>query len=307
MRRFYRCDEGFQPVDNSTEYHWIDILEPDSEETQYLEEELKVPPMFMEYLKDADERPRVEREGAWLMTIVLIPATDHVDGMPYKTVPCGIISCGNQPVITLCYYKNRMMEDFADPTRHLGINVDNVPNFTLRVFFSAASWYLRCLRNVANIVLGQEKNIDKAIKNDELIKLMRLQKSLVYFSTSIKGNLMVLERVCKMNEGNIDQDLAEDVQIELRQADATASIYTEILDGTMDSYASIISNNVNSVMKRMSGISIILIVPTFVASLFGMNVNILLGDVPYAFWIIIGIAAVLTVLAFLLLRRVKWF
>lgn len=158
---------------------------------------------------------------------------------------------------------------------------------------------------MSDYVIGTEKSLEKSVENDYLKQLMRLQKSLVLFSTSIKGDVLVLERIQKIYQGEIDEDLAEDVDIEMRQADTTVGISNDILKATMESYASIISNNVNNVMKRMSALSIILIVPTFVASLYGMNVDILITS-PYAFWIILGIAAVLTTLAFLCLRKLKW-
>ena len=158
---------------------------------------------------------------------------------------------------------------------------------------------------MSEYVIGTEKSLEKSIENEDLKQLMRLQKSLVLFNTSIKGDVMVLERIQKIYGNELNEDLAEDVDIEMKQADTTAAISNDIIKATMDSYASIISNNVNNIMKRMSALSIILIVPTFVASLYGMNVDILISS-PYAFWIILGIAAVLTILAFLALRKLRW-
>ena len=135
---------------------------------------------------------------------------------------------------------------------------------------------------------------------------MHLQRSLVFFSTGIKGNITLLDRLQRIYGNQIDPELMEDVEIELKQADTTVDIYTDILEGTMDSFASIISNNVNGIMKRMTGLSIILMVPTFIASLYGMNVDILIGGSRYAFWIILLLAFILTALAFLLLRHMKW-
>ena len=161
------------------------------------------------------------------------------------------------------------------------------------------------MKDMYNFVVGSEKSLSNSVANDNLKQLMNLQKSLVFFNTSLKGDVLVLERIQKIYEHEIDEDFAEDVDIEMRQADTTVGIYNDILKATMDSYASIISNNLNNVMKRMSGISIILIVPTFVASLYGMNVDILLTS-RYSFWIVLGIAAVLTTIAFVCLRRLKW-
>lgn len=172
--------------------------------------------------------------------------------------------------------------------------------------YEVSSWYLHYLKNLSNSVIGVEKDLKKSIKNDDLIRLMQLQKSLVYFNTSVKGNMMLTERIQKIYENSIDLELLDDVDIELRQADSTVAIYSDILEGTMDAYASIISNNVNGVMKRMTGLTIILMVPTFIASLYGMNVDILIGGNRFAFWIILLIAAILTTLAYIWLRKIDW-
>lgn len=209
-------------------------------------------------------------------------------------------------MITISYHPNPLITDFIENSIRKRIVVTSQADFALRIFYSAAYWYLKYLKDIAQDVLGAEKDLQRAIRNDDLIRLMRMQKSLVFFNTSIKGDVMLLERVGKMFETTIDEDLLEDVQIELRQADTTVAIYSNILEGTMDSYASIISNNVNSVMKRMTGLSIILMVPTFIASLYGMNVDILLGDNPHAFWIIIAMTVVFTAIAFIVLRRIRW-
>ena len=178
-------------------------------------------------------------------------------------------------------------------------------DFTLRILYSAAFWYLDYLRTLADLVVGTEKVLTGDVENDNLIHLLAVQKSLVYFNTAVKGDRMLLERIPKIYGKDVDMDLYEDVEIELNQADTTVGIYSDILESTMGTYSSIISNNMSAVMKRMTGLTIILMVPTFVASLYGMNVDILLTG-PYAFWIIIGIAIVLTFLAFMLLRKLKW-
>ena len=225
--------------------------------------------------------------------------------MPYVTVPLGIMSKTPDKIITVCYHENDLTRIFAMHTCQKNVQIDNVSDFTLRLFYTTANRYLDFLKDMYNFVVGSEKSLSNSVANDNLKQLMNLQKSLVFFNTSLKGDVLVLERIQKIYEHEIDEDFAEDVDIEMRQADTTVGIYNDILKATMDSYASIISNNLNNVMKRMSGISIILIVPTFVASLYGMNVDILLTS-RYSFWIVLGIAAVLTTIAFVCLRRLKW-
>ena len=306
MRKYYKCDGGFKAAACAEEAVWIDITDPDSSDRTYLTDEEGVPEMFLEYLSDKDERPRVERDGQWMMTILRIPVECRAGDMPYATVPIGVISKDSHRVITLCCHPSQLTADFASHTKQKCIEVGDVAEFTLRIFYSTAYWYLSNLRTMTSDVTGAEKDLEKSIQNSDLIWLMRLQKSLVFFNTSIKGDMMVLDRIQKIFGNRLDADLVEDVDIEFRQADSTVAIYSDILEGTLNSYASIISNNVNSVMKRMSGLSIMLMVPTFVASLYGMNVDILLGGVRYAFWIIIAIAAILTAVAFIILRRLRW-
>ncbi len=306
MRKYYYNDKGYIAVDNPADATWMCVNTPDEDDVRLMIEDENIPPILLEYLEDKDERPRVERNGDWLMTIVRIPIQADSCTAPYTTAPLGIISRHNSnKVYTVCYHANSLTDDFADHTRHNSIVINSVSDFTLRIFFSVAHRYHTYLESMSAYVIGTERALDRSVENDDLKQLMSLQKSLVYFNTSIKGNLMVLERIANIYGNDIDHELLEDVDIEMRQADTTAGISNDILKATMDSYASIISNNANNVMKRMSALSIILIVPTFVASLYGMNVDILLRS-PYAFWIILGIAAVLTTLAFLCLKRLKW-
>jgi len=305
MRRYFYDDKGFHPTPDSAKACWINISDPDRDDICYLIGKEGVPPILLEYLEDKDERPRVERNGDWMMTIVRVPVECDNGVMPYTTVPFGIISNSSDRMITVCYHNTLLPDSFAEHSCQISLETKTVSEFTLRIFFSTAYWYLEFLRQMSEYVIGTEKSLEKSIENEDLKQLMRLQKSLVLFNTSIKGDVMVLERIQKIYGNELNEDLAEDVDIEMKQADTTAAISNDIIKATMDSYASIISNNVNNIMKRMSALSIILIVPTFVASLYGMNVDILISS-PYAFWIILGIAAVLTILAFLALRKLRW-
>ena len=305
MRNYYYDEKGFHSTENPWDAWWVSVVEPDKDDIRHLIEDRHVPPILLEYLEDRDERPRIERNGEWLMTIVRIPVKNDNDIMPFTTVPLGIISCPDGRVITICFHSTGLPADFAEHTCQKELMTRSVSMFTLRVIFSTAYWYLADLKEISSYVIDTGKAMDHEIANEDLRQLMKLQKSLVFFNTSIAGDLLVLERIRKIYDSDLDEDLAEDVEIEMRQAETTAAISNDILKATMDSYSSIISNNANNVMKRMSAISIILIVPTFVASLYGMNVDILLSG-RYAFWIVLAIAAVLTAIAFFCLRRLKW-
>lgn len=151
--------------------------------------------------------------------------------------------------------------------------------------------------------------MERSIRNEDLLKLMKLQKTLVYFNTSIRGNeVMIAKLQTIFQEKNYrNRDLVEDVVIELKQAYNTVNIYSDILTGTMDAFASVISNNVNTIMKRMTSISIILMVPTLIASFYGMNVDIHINALPYAFSLIILTSIILSASAFVIFRKIKWF
>ena len=158
-------------------------------------------------------------------------------------------------------------------------------------------------------ITAAEKELEKSIRNEDLLRLMRLQKSLVYFNTSIRGNEVMIGKLKTIfQDANfLDEELVEDVIIELKQAYNTVNIYSDILTGTMDAFASIISNNVNTIMKRMTSLSIILMLPTLIASFYGMNVDIHLDEIPHAFSLIVFFSIGLSILALAVFRRIKWF
>ena len=155
----------------------------------------------------------------------------------------------------------------------------------------------------------QTDRLEKSIRNEDLLALMKLEKSMVFFNTSIRGNEVMLAKLQNIFQEPeyIDKDLVEDVEIELKQAHNTVNIYSDILTGTMDAFASIISNNVNTIMKRMTSLSIILMVPTLIASFYGMNVPIYMEDMPHGFVVIILLSILLSATAFFIFRKIKWF
>lgn len=301
-----RSKGGFVEQPEWTPGCWVDVERPDSSDLEFLSRELRVPEEFLEYIGDPDERPRVERQEGWMLAIIRVAVRSDDPSVPFVTVPVGIIA-GGKSIVTVCHRSTELTDDFIGHTRRKGIDVDNVANFILRLVFSATYWYLEYLKEINEDVSRAEKELERSVRNNDLLAMMKLQKTLVYFSTSIQGNEMLLGRVAGMFGHDIDTDLLEDVQIELKQADNTVRIYSDILESVMDASASIISNNVNDIMKRLTSVSVILMVPTLIASFYGMNVAIGLEDNPYAFWIIMAGAAVLTLLAYLMFRHSRWF
>lgn len=229
------------------------------------------------------------------------------DTMPYTTVPLGVMTNADA-MVSLCFFDTELVEDFIDYSRRKSLSVSRQTDFTLHMLFSATYWYLTYLKLMNEKVTGTVHSLEQNIENSDLLNLMRLQKSLVLFNTSLKGNQVLLERLYRIYDTDFDTDLYEDLKIEMKQADNTVTIYSDILKSTMDAYGSIISNNVNLIMKRMTSITIILMVPTLIASFYGMNVKgLALANLPLSFYIITFIAAVFTVLAYLWLRHMRWF
>lgn len=306
MRKFLCSDNGFVEKDSWEPYCWVNVECPDREDVGFLLDDLHVPPSFLESISDIDERPRVEHEGEWRLTILRIPLRLENAEMPFGTVPIGIIT-NNEVVVTLCYRFTELVPDFVDHTRCRGISVHTESDFILRILYSSAYWYLKYLKDVNNAVMKADRELQKSVRNEDLRSLMRLQRTLVFFNTSIRGNETLIGRLRRVYGNGFDTDLLEDVEIELRQADNTVAIYSDILESTMDSFSSIISNNVNAIMKKMTAVSIVLMVPTLVASFYGMNVDITYGNHPWVFWLIIAGSMILSLLLYVILKKIRWF
>ncbi|MGL5981633.1 MAG: magnesium transporter CorA family protein [Phocaeicola sp.] len=307
MRRYLYCEAGFVEKPHWVPNCWINVECPTEDDFKFLTEELHVPDYFLEDISDVDERSRTEQEGDWLLTIIRVPLQQG-DGLPYTTVPVGIFT-NNEIIVTLCYHKTDVISDFIQFTRRKGVSVPNKYELILRLIYSSTVWFLKYLKQINNDVNAAEKALEKSIRNEDLLRLMKLQKTLVYFNTSVRSNEVVVGRLNVLFQENNYQnaELAGDVMIELKQAYNTVNIYSDILTGTMDAFASIISNNVNTIMKRMTSLSIILMVPTLIASFYGMNVDVYLEEVPHAFTFIVVASISLSAFAFFLFRRIKWF
>ena len=297
MRKYLYSENGFVEKNEWKPNCWVNVECPDDSDFQFLTQELKVPESFLEDIADTDERPRTETEGNWLLTILRIPMQSSQHGIPFITVPIGIIT-NNDIIVSVCYHPRRK-----------GIAVNNKLTLILRIIYSSAVWFLKYLKQINNDVTTAEKELEKSIRNEDLLQLMKLQKTLVYFNTSIRGNEVMIGRLKNIFQDTdyLDLELLEDVVIELKQAYNTVNIYSDILTGTMDAFASIISNNVNAIMKRMTSLSITLMIPTLIASFYGMNVDIHLDGFPHAFVFIILLSAILSAVTFIWFRKIKWF
>ena len=221
---------------------------------------------------------------------------------PYSTVPLGIIH-KRDVTITVCYYETNMMIDFVSYQQKRGVGFVDYVDMIFRLFLSSAVWYLKRLKQINTLIDKAKKNLDHDVNNESLIGLSRLQDSLTYFITSIRGNENLLAKLkFKLQVDELDADLIEDVNIEMSQARETTNIYSNILESTMDTYSSIINNNMNRVMRTLTAVTIIMMFPTLVASLFGMNLINGMESNPIGFTVALVISIVASMLSWVVLR-----
>ena len=206
------------------------------------------------------------------LIILRIPYVKEIRSRtPYTTVPLGIIH-KRDVTITVCNFETNMMLDFVSFQQKRGVGFTDYVDMIFRLFLCSAVWYLKRLKQISNLIDKAKHNLDQEVNNESLIGLSRLQDSLTYFVTSIRGNENLLAKLkFKLQVDELDADLIEDVNIEMSQAREITSIYTDILESTMDTYSSIINNNMNTVMRTLTSVSIIMMFPTLISSLFGMN------------------------------------
>ena len=251
---------------------WIQVTCPTEQEQQELEETYNIPDYFISDISDTDERARYEYDDGWMLIILRIPYVKEIRSRtPYTTVPLGIIH-KRDVTITVCNFETNMMLDFVSFQQKRGVGFTDYVDMIFRLFLCSAVWYLKRLKQISNLIDKAKHNLDQEVNNESLIGLSRLQDSLTYFVTSIRGNENLLANLkFKLQVDELDADLIEDVNIEMSQAREITSIYTDILESTMDTYSSIINNNMNTVMRTLTSVSIIMMFPTLISSLFGMN------------------------------------
>ena len=257
-----------------------------------LEREYRVNPEHLADILDADEQSRIEKEDDYTLVICRLPVFNAEAEVPYFTVPCGILLYPDR-VVTLCGMNNEVLEELA-AGRVRALDTAQRASFVLHLFGRAAIVFLRYLKDINRRTSVIERELERSVKNYELTQLLYMSKSLVYFTTSIKSNEITIEKFPSarfLRLGEYEADLLEDVMTDNKQAIEMSGIYSDILSGMMDAFASIISNNLNMVMKFLASITIILAIPTVVASFWGMNVHVPLGGHPLGFWGVLAISA----------------
>ena len=306
MRTFWNTKAGLHKIEEWEPNCWMQITCPSEEDKKMLEERFEIPDYFLSDISDTDERARYEYDDGWMLIILRIPYVKEVRSRtPYTTVPLGIIH-KRDVTITVCYYETNMMIDFVSYQQRRNEGFVDYVDMIFRMFLSSAVWYLKRLKQISLIIDKAKRDMDHNVDNASLISLSRLQDSLTYFLTAIRGNETLLQKLrFKLQVDELDADLIEDVNIEMSQARETARIYSEILDSTMETYRGIINNNMNTVMRTLTSVSIILMFPTLISSLFGMNLKNGMEDSLLGFPIALVISLVVSIGSWAFLRFKK--
>ena len=304
MKTFWNTQGGLTQLTEWQPNCWIQVTCPTEEDQHELEEQFNIPDYFMSDISDTDERARYEYDDGWMLIILRIPYVKEVRSRtPYTTVPLGIIH-KRDVTITVCYYETNMMIDFVSFQQKRGEGFTDYVDMIFRLFLSSAVWYLKRLKQINMLIDKAKRNLDKEVNNESLIGLSRLQDSLTYFQTSIRGNETLLSKLkFKLQIDELDADLIEDVNIEMTQARETTNIYSDILESTMDTYQSIINNNMNTVIRTLTSVTIIMMFPTLIASLFGMNLVNGIEEKPWGFIFALILSALVSVVCWWIFRH----
>lgn len=304
MKTYWNFNGNLNAISEWQPNCWIQVTCPTEQDQQELQERFLIPDYFLSDIADTDERARYEYDDGWMLIILRIPYVKEVRSRtPYTTVPLGIIH-KRDVTITVCNFETNMMIDFVSYQQKRGEGFTDYVDMIFRLFLSSAVWYLKRLKQINALIEKSKKNLDKEVNNESLIGLSRLQDSLTYFVTSIRGNENLLAKLkFKLQVDELDADLIEDVNIEMSQARETTSIYSDILESTMDTYSSIINNNMNTVMRTLTSVSIIMMLPTLVSSLFGMNLINGMENSPLGFPLALLISVIVSGATWWILRH----
>lgn len=299
IRVFRTIDGAIHQIEEPQDGCWIALTNPTATELFEISEKFQIEVDDLRAPLDEEERSRIDTEDSYSLVVVDIPVIEERNEKDwYVTIPMGIIMA-RDVIITVCLEETPVLTAFMDGrVREFYTNMKT--RFVLQILHKNASLYLQYLRIIDKKSEVVERELHKSQRNRELIELLELEKSLVYFTTSLRANEVVLEKLLRserIKKYPEDTDLLEDVIIENKQAIEMANIYSGILSGTMDAFASVISNNLNIVMKFLATITIVMSIPTMVASFYGMNVNpagMPFAGSPYGFWIVLAFAAAIS-------------
>jgi magnesium transporter len=310
MIQIYKStDIGIERIEDVVNNCWINVTDPTPAEIDQLAE-YRIPREFLTYPLDIDERSREEKEDdGTLLIIIRVPSFQGAtNDIPYTTIPLGII-VADKFIVTICRQPFSLLADFA-AGKMRGFTTGKRYRFILRLLLNIANQYLAHLREITKMVDQVEDRLQNSIKNREVMELLKYQKSMVYFTQGIRSNQVLMEHLQKMKfftQYEEDEDLMEDVITENQQAISMIEISTNIMNSMVDAFATIVSNNVNDVMKFLASMTVVLSIPSIVFGFFGMNVAVPYSDHPYAFvGVIVIFVLLMAVVVYAFLKR-DWF
>ncbi|EMN1359884.1 magnesium transporter CorA family protein [Staphylococcus aureus] len=292
------------PLDHTAS--WINVVEPDREEIENLMEQYNIPEDFIRDPLDSEESSRIEydEDTGYSLIIIDLPIVNSTNRsiLSFVTIPLGII-IGNGIIVTVCDAENEFLENL--PKRDINLKFHS--RFALEILTTIADHYNRNLRLLNKSRIRIEKELKNNITNKQLFKLMEVEKSLVYFLAALKGNDTIIKKLFRLpaiKRFEEDEELLEDLIIENNQAIETTELHQRILESITTSYASLLSNDMNTIMKTLTLFTVLLTLPTLVFSFFGMNVPLPIDDHSYISWIIVvGISLILVVIVSIFLWR----
>ncbi len=308
VKIFKTAESGVLQIENFEPGCWVAMTNPTAEELHEVATRYDIDATDMRAPLDEEERSRIDVEDNYTLILVDIPTIEERNEKDwYGTIPLSIVLC-NDTIITVCLEDTPVLTAFMDG-RVRNFYTHMKTRFIFQILYRNATLYLNYLRIIDRRSNSIEQKLHEATRNKELIELLELEKSLVFFTTSLKANEIVLEKLLKFSaikKYPEDEDLIEDVIVENKQAIEMANIYSGILNGTMDTFASVISNNQNSVMKFLTTITIVLSIPTMIASFYGMNVksfSMPFADSEWGFPIVIGISLIISLIIAFIFRK----
>lgn len=313
MIRYFKSENRkITEIDTIEKDCWVNIQPPFNPDIlKQFSENQNIPFDYLIDSLDIDERSRYEVEDDILLIVLKSPilneTSSHNEPL-YITIPIGLVITPNN-IFTISAYESPIIEDFIE-NKIRNINPANKKDFILRIFERGVFYFLQNLNEINKKRSLFEQRMIKSMNNDKLLQLMNLEKSLVYFATSLRTNEVLMMKLNRTNTLKLNEDqtdLIDDIIVDNSQALEMANIYTNILSSTMDTFASIISNNLNSVMRRLTTVTLILMVPTLIASLYGMNVKLPLADHPNAFLFIVLASIILVGITSWYFKKQKWF
>lgn len=313
MFKIYNSDKmtnEFRVIDEFKPGSWISLINPTQKEINEVCESVKIKPDFILHSLDSEEQARIDidEDDNSVLFVLDTPIMDKENGnIVHQTLPIGVIFVRDDFFITVSLQSNTLIEDLTKNAAKEIVTYKKSRSL-LKIFYKNSKIFLKELLKLNKEKEAAEKELNKSMENKALLRMLSLEKSLVYFSTSLKSNELVMERTMKGKIVKLyeeDEDLLEDAIIENRQSIEMTKIYSDILSGTMDAYASIISNNLNVVMKLLTLVTIILTIPSMMFAFWGMNVDLPFDNIKYAYIIILSLTAVIVGFVFLILKKKK--